>query len=57
MNTTEQINALVERFGLSETVKQEIIKIVKQAFYNGRYTIHLSKHDLDNHNIKGFTND
>lgn len=30
MNTTEQINALVERFGLSETVKQEIVKIVNQ---------------------------
>lgn len=39
MNTTEQINALVERFGLSETVKQEIIKIVEyvagQEFGNG----------------------
>lgn len=39
MKTTEQINALVERFGLSETVKQEIIKIVEyvagQEFGNG----------------------
>ena len=31
MNSTEQINALVEKFGLSETVKQEIIKIVEKA--------------------------
>ena len=53
-NTTEQINALVERFYLSETVKQEIIKIAKQAFNNGRYTVHLSKHDLENNNIKGY---
>lgn len=30
-SSMEQINALVERFGLSETVKQEIIKIVKKA--------------------------
>jgi hypothetical protein len=31
MNATEQINALVEKFGLSETVKQEIIKIMQKA--------------------------
>jgi hypothetical protein len=30
-NSTEQINALVEKFGLSETVKQEIIKIVENT--------------------------
>ena len=53
-NSTEQINALVERYGLSETVKQEIVNIAKQAFNNGRYTVHLSKHDLDNNNIKGY---
>lgn len=35
MNTTEQINALVERFGLSETVKQEIEKIVNYAYEEG----------------------
>ena len=31
MNTTEQINALVEKYGISETVKQEILKIVNNA--------------------------
>jgi hypothetical protein len=31
MDTNQQINALVERFGLSETVKQEIIKIMQKA--------------------------
>jgi len=31
MNHTEQINALVEKFGLSETVKQEIVKIHDKA--------------------------
>jgi hypothetical protein len=36
MNTNEQINALVERFGLSETVKQEIIKIVNYATKKAR---------------------
>jgi hypothetical protein len=36
MNTNEQINALVERFGLSETVKQEIIKIVNYAYEKGQ---------------------
>lgn len=29
MSSIEQINDLVERFGLSETVKQEIVKIVE----------------------------
>ena len=53
-SSIDQINALVEKYGLSETVKQEIVKIAKQAFNNGRYTVHLSKHDLDNNNIKGY---
>ena len=39
MNTTEQINALVNKYGLSETVKQEIVKIVNdvanEEFSNG----------------------
>lgn len=35
-SSIEQINALVERFGLSETVKQEIVKIVEDA-YNDAY--------------------
>ena len=35
MNTTEQINALVEKYGLSETVKQEIVKIVKESYEEG----------------------
>jgi len=30
-NSIEQINALVLQYGLSETVKQEIIKIVHKA--------------------------
>ena len=34
MNSTEQINALVLQYGLSETVKQEIIKIVNNASYD-----------------------
>jgi hypothetical protein len=37
MNTTEQINALVLQYGLSETVKQEIVKIAEIA-YNEGYT-------------------
>lgn len=40
MNTTEQINALVERFGLSETVKQEIVKIVNDAYERGRQDLY-----------------
>ena len=32
MNTNEQINALVEKYGLSETVKQEIVKIVNDTY-------------------------
>lgn len=35
-NSTEQINALVERYGLSETVKQEIVNIVNDAYEKGR---------------------
>ena len=34
MNNTEQINALVERFGLSETVKQEIVKLMNNQYAN-----------------------
>ena len=34
MNTTEQINALVLNYGLSETVKLEIIKIVENQKIN-----------------------
>lgn len=34
MNTTEQINALVNKYGLSETVKQEIVKIVNSCRFN-----------------------
>ena len=35
MTSTEQINALVERFYLSYTVKQEIVKIVNDAYEQG----------------------
>lgn len=33
-NSTEQINSLVLQYGLSETVKKEIIKIVNDASYD-----------------------
>ena len=36
-SSTEQINALVEKFGLSETVKQEIIKITEIAYNEGHH--------------------
>jgi hypothetical protein len=43
-SSIEQINALVERFGLSETVKQEIVKIVDivnfNAYEQGRYDLY-----------------
>lgn len=35
MNTNEQINALVEKYGLSETVRQEIVKIVENEYIEG----------------------
>lgn len=44
MNTTEQINALVLQYGLSETVKKEIIKILDlvnfNAYEQGRYDLY-----------------
>ncbi len=43
-NSIEQINALVERFGLSDTVKKEIVKIVDivnfNAYEQGRYDLY-----------------
>lgn len=35
-NSIEQINALVLQYGLSETVKQEIINIVNDAYDKGQ---------------------
>jgi hypothetical protein len=46
MDTNQQINALVERFGLSETVKQEIVKILHKACddaYELGYSVALDK--------------
>lgn len=40
MNTNEQINALVKKYGISETVKQEIVKIVNDAYEQGRYDLY-----------------
>lgn len=34
MNSTEQINALVLKYGLSETVKQEIVKLMNNQYAN-----------------------
>lgn len=34
MNTKEQINALVLEYGLSETVKQEIVKLMNNQYAN-----------------------
>lgn len=35
-SSIEQINDLVEKYGLSETVKQEIVNIVNDAYEKGR---------------------
>lgn len=46
MNTTEQINDLVLEYGLSETVRQIIINIVKDASdddYQLGYSVALDK--------------
>ncbi len=52
MNTTEQINALVDKYNLSETVRQEIVKIIDivnfNAYEQGRYDLYKEFEDKKN---------